>query len=187
MKLKKIFLKNLFGFVIGLLVFGGVVYATVLIQGDSVTYSNSKSGLNSTKVKGAIDELYNISKTNCPEGYKCELFRYYAFGEPTTSSTKDYTTLGKKVFVSLQGEQKSVCIIIDGDLECFKNNNWNVEKNHITDVFGASKCTISDTYVYCYNGDFSANIYSAGFVDINDNSTYKRCYVDEKNIATCKG
>ena len=47
---------------IGLAISSIGVYAITTIAGDNITYSNSKSGLNSTNVQGAIDELYEKAK-----------------------------------------------------------------------------------------------------------------------------
>ena len=61
-KKMKIFLKkNILGIIIGGLIFGtaGVYAATYFPSGD-VTYDNSVSGLKSTDVQGAIDELYGV-------------------------------------------------------------------------------------------------------------------------------
>ena len=58
--IKKEYIKtNLIGFIIaGIIVSGVVVYAAVTFPSNEVSYSNSSSGLNSTNVQGAIDELY---------------------------------------------------------------------------------------------------------------------------------
>ena len=58
----KIFLKkNILGIIIGGLIFGTAgVYAATYFPSDDVTYDNSESGLSSTDVQGAIDELYGV-------------------------------------------------------------------------------------------------------------------------------
>ena len=50
--------KLVMAFILGLIVASGGVYAATTIAGSNITYSNSKSGLSSTNVQGAIDELY---------------------------------------------------------------------------------------------------------------------------------
>ena len=57
---KKFYLKtNLIGFIVAVIIFGGIaVYAAVTFPSNEVSYDNSSSGLSSTNVKGAIDELY---------------------------------------------------------------------------------------------------------------------------------
>ena len=64
-KIGKIIKKNkmlLVGIIIVGIIFGGVVYAST-VASSSVSYSNSSSGLSSTNVQGAIDELYEMSTT----------------------------------------------------------------------------------------------------------------------------
>ncbi len=59
-KLKK---NNLFCFTLGLIIAGTVsVTAATFFPSNNVTYDNTESGLNSTDVQGAIDELYNACK-----------------------------------------------------------------------------------------------------------------------------
>ncbi len=48
-------------FILGLVLAGSGVYAATTIAGSNITYSNSKSGLSSTNVQNAIDELYEKS------------------------------------------------------------------------------------------------------------------------------
>ena len=57
---KKKYLKtNIISFIIGMIIFGSIgVYAVVTFSSNDVTYDNKESGLSSTNVKGAIDELY---------------------------------------------------------------------------------------------------------------------------------
>ena len=57
--MKKYFKTNLIGFIIaGIIVSGGFVFAAVTFPSNEVSYSNGTSGLKSTDVQGAIDELY---------------------------------------------------------------------------------------------------------------------------------
>ena len=60
-KIKEFSKKYLIGFFIGLILFTVVgVYATTYFPSNQTTYDNSASGLSSTNVQGAIDELYNV-------------------------------------------------------------------------------------------------------------------------------
>lgn len=62
-KIKNFSKKYLIGFVIsGILSVSISVYAVVTFPSNDVTYDNSSSGLKSTNVKEAIDELYNLCK-----------------------------------------------------------------------------------------------------------------------------
>ena len=69
--MKKFIKNNLIGFIIGISFACLGVYATTLIASNDVTYDNSSSGLTSTTVKGALDELYEMSLSHCPDGYEC--------------------------------------------------------------------------------------------------------------------
>lgn len=64
-KLKKIFKNKIFIFIIGGILFSSIsVIAATYFPGDDVSYDNSKSGLKSTNVQSAIDELYGACSTN---------------------------------------------------------------------------------------------------------------------------
>ena len=59
-KFKKVLKNRIFIFVLGGLIFGTVgVCAATYFPSNQVTYDNKTSGLESTDVQGAIDELYN--------------------------------------------------------------------------------------------------------------------------------
>ena len=63
-KIKKFFKNKIFFFILGVFVCGTAgVYAATYFPSVDVTYDNGASGLNSTNVQGAIDELYNTCKT----------------------------------------------------------------------------------------------------------------------------
>lgn len=60
----KSFIKNkLFYFILGGIVFSSIsVYAAITLTSSSVAYSNSNSGITSTNVQSAIDELYQFAQ-----------------------------------------------------------------------------------------------------------------------------
>ena len=62
--------KIILGLMIGIILSASGVYAATTYIGNGVdlTYDNSKSGLSSTNVQDALNELYGKS---CPEGYVC--------------------------------------------------------------------------------------------------------------------
>ena len=64
MKKEKNSFKLLFAFVLGILFVGGGVYAATIVASSTITYSNSRSGLSSTTVQGAIDEIYTKTKSS---------------------------------------------------------------------------------------------------------------------------
>ena len=64
MKLKKILKSKIFIFILGGILFSTVsVYAVTYFPSNQVTYDNGVSGLKSTDVQGAIDELYNTCQS----------------------------------------------------------------------------------------------------------------------------
>lgn len=59
-KIKKLLKNRIFIFTVAALLFGTIgVSATTYFPSNDVTYDNTESGLTSTDVQGAIDELYN--------------------------------------------------------------------------------------------------------------------------------
>ena len=59
-------------YILGIVVSSGVVYAVTLYQAKEVAYDNSNSGTDKTEVQSALDELYEMAETHCPDGYICE-------------------------------------------------------------------------------------------------------------------
>ena len=162
-KILRIIKNNTCGFMIGVIltIFISVSAATTL-SSSSVHYDNTNSGSTKTNVKDAIDDLYvktEEAKNECPDGYTCTLIlKYYAFGLPDTTSPTDYqsviTSSGSNVFVQLEGEQLSVCIYRNSTLECFKNNNYEEESEHLKQVFGEDSCSVSSFSATCRDDDF---------------------------------
>ena len=63
-KIKKVLKNRIFIFVMSAILFSVVgVSAATYFESGAVTYDNTESGLTSTNVQGAIDELYNACKT----------------------------------------------------------------------------------------------------------------------------
>ena len=61
--------KNIiFAFILGGILFSGVTYAATLLA-TNITYDNTNSGITSTNVQGAIDELYTKANSNSYEEY----------------------------------------------------------------------------------------------------------------------
>ena len=87
--LNKVLKNRIFIFILGGLILGsaGVLAATYFPSAD-VTYDNSSSGLSSTNVQGAIDELYN---------------------EFSNASGFTVNMLGKKVELSLSCSASAIC------------------------------------------------------------------------------
>ena len=139
-KVKTFIKDNLKSFVIGGLIFTIIgVCAAVTFPSSEVSYDNSESGLSSTNLKGAIDELYkrctanpaldvieDLVSTNTNELYKDEHgdIRYYG---PSPNN-----------YVSFNNELWRIIGVIDGKIKIIRNesienmqwnstssNNWN--------------------------------------------------------------
>ncbi len=137
-KIKKIVFGYLPGYITGLIVCGGVsVLAMTYFPSNQTTYDNSESGLESTNVQGAIDELYAtcIAKTPAEEiienaglekdPYEC---RYFFTGQnPNNYVTFNNETAGWRIIsVECDGTIKIMRIASIGDQYWDRSgsNNW---------------------------------------------------------------
>lgn len=197
---------TILGVIIGLLldfvIVGVVAYSA---YADDVVYNNTNSGLTSTDANGAIDEINDkIDNQWCKKGYSkdidtgtgvytCEppIVPHYAFGDPTIHDTTDYTTLNKKVFAAIEGKQKSICIIRNNNLHCFKINDES-EIEHFEQVFSDVVCTTgvnnygssSHPDIRCNASDVSCYT-SSGRTNCTDHSNYY-CMSYTNNYVECR-
>ena len=158
-KLKKIRKNNLFCFTLGLIIAGTAsVTAATFFPSNNVTYDNTESGLNSTDVQGAIDELY----TSCIPSLADDFMR-----EVVTSGDglyKDEHEEGRYIYkgtnpnnyVTFNGENagwRVISVENDGTIKIIRinslrNSYWNSTDN--VDWASASlKTYLNGTY---YNG-----------------------------------
>ena len=142
---------------------------------------------NDTSVYRALNTLYT-KLNSMPYGKNNTV--YFEYDEPTTSSTTDYTTLNKTVFVALNNQQKSLCIIRNSRLHCFDNNNWIVEKDHLKSVFSDITCetiTVGNTSsLECTATDFYCSFSSGGQVYCSDRVHNKNaCQIYSDNVVRC--
>ena len=62
-KIKEILKNCIFGIILSAVLCGGIsVYAVTYFPSKQTTYDNSTSGMTSTNVQDAIDELYSVCK-----------------------------------------------------------------------------------------------------------------------------
>ena len=122
-KIKKEYIKtNLIGFIIaGIIVSGVVVCAAVTFPSNEVSYSNSSSGLNSTNVQGAIDELYETCTALTPgeqivedaglekDQYEC---RYFFTG----ANPNNYITFNNETW-------RIISVECDGTIKIMRNES----------------------------------------------------------------
>ena len=156
-------LKIVIAFTLGLLVAGTGVYAATVIAASSVGYTYNSS-LGATNVQNAIDKLYAKADN-----------QYFDFATAKANKTG-------KVFAS----KKGVCISRNKTVYCFKINNWDVERNHIQQVFSDVSCEVYSSAVYCYASDFNCSVGSDGYVGCNDySSAYSNCSVGASGDVYC--
>ena len=134
---------------------------------------------------------FAIENVNCVMEEITEPTYYYAFGTPTTSSPTDYTTLGYNVFVrddTPDETTRELCIVrTEGNpgLHCFKTNNYEVEQQHVQDVFSDISCEVGSSDVDCIASDFNCYVHSIGYVDCYDYSANGGCHVSSDGSVEC--
>ncbi len=180
----KKYLKIIIGLLIGVALSATTVYAThAVFSAHQITYNTKfKFVLSSTDLQEAIDELFYKS-TNCKKTK--ENSPYFAFGEPTTSSTQDYTTVGKNIFVAKNGDVKSLCYIKNSHLNCYDNNNYVIEKEHLKYFFGSSNCTEDDDHTYCQDDTYKCDFYNTGYISCSDLDSIYGCDITDNNDVSC--
>ena len=119
-----------------------------------------------------------------------EIPKYYAFGLPDTTSPTNYNDViassGSNAFVQLEGEQLSVCIYRNSTLECFKNNNYEEESEHLKQVFGEDSCSVDSSYADCSDDAFSCSVDSYGLVGCYDDAAGHICDVNAVGRVICE-
>ena len=130
--------KNLVGFIIGVITtFSISVIAATYFPSNDVTYDNKESGLSSTNVQGAIDELYGVC-TAKPSGeqiiedaglekdpYECRYF--FTGANPNNYITFNNEPSGWRIIsVECDGTIKIMRTPSIGDMawDTSDNNNW---------------------------------------------------------------
>ena len=127
-----------------------------------LSYLNNAS-LGATNVQNAIDKLYAKADN-----------QYFDLATAKANTTG-------KVFAS----KKGVCISKNKTVYCFKINNWDVEKNHIQQVFSDVSCSVDSYGVNCIASDFYCNVLSIGYVGCDDQSDYSDCGVCSDGSVGC--
>ena len=137
-KTKQFLKKYLIGFILGVVSVGIVaVYAETYFPSNDVTYDNTESGLASTNVQGAIDELYGVCfppKAGDQiiedaglekDPYECRYF--FTGANPNNYITFNGETAGWRIIsVECDGTIKIMRILKIGNKawDTSRNNNW---------------------------------------------------------------
>ena len=105
---KKIFKNRIFIFVLGVFIASSIsVLAATYFESSAVTYDNTESGLSSTNVQGAIDELYN----ECSLSMEAEDNIYYVYHEAAPGGTASSIT-ASLVRTDLNGQNQTTLVQI---------------------------------------------------------------------------
>lgn len=197
-------IKTVIAFVLGTLISGVTVYAATVIAASQVGYTPpSGSGISSTNVQGAIDELYTRANTWINPNNNFGTPQYYAFGtyngwcsgsDTDCNSLSDFPTTstsapsGKNVYAAKYADGGyGVCINRNGTPHCFRGRNWIAEAQHIQKVFSGAydSCDVYSSYVYCGASEFRCSVHSSGRVNCDDSGAGARCSVLGNGSVRC--
>ena len=118
-KIKKVFKNRIFICILTALITGTIsVYAVTYFPSNQVTYDNTTSGLKSSDVQGAIDELYNT----CSSAVQAGDYIYF-----TTSHYSNGSSRGGEIYrMSVNGGEAS---------RIFYDDDYAVESLYVTDDY----------------------------------------------------
>ena len=139
MKIKEFIKSYAIGLIVGIVVSGTIsVIAATCFPSNDVTYDNTESGLSSTNVQGAIDELYGVCTAEPPAGetiienaglekdpYECRYF--FTGSNPNNYITFNNETAGWRILsVECDGTIKIIRTAIIGNeaWDSSDSNNW---------------------------------------------------------------
>ena len=205
-KTKEFMKKNLIGFILGVVSAGVViVYAETYFPSNDVTYDNKESGLTSTNVQGAIDELYGVCTDESPSGeqiiedaglekdpYEC---RYFFTGKNPNN------------YVTFNGEKagwRIISVECDGTIKIMKNESietmkWDTSETVPGVYYGNSNWArpaelntyLNETY---YNGldatvksQIVAKDFSIGIVDYYNNDDDLQAQINDESSKKWNG
>ena len=137
--IKKVLKNNVFCFILGAFIFGviGVSAATYFASSD-VTYDNSESGLSSTDVQGAIDELYNTCVSSTPSASDTIIDLLPSNTDELYKDDKEnirYYGANPNNYVTFNNELWRIIGVIDGKIKIIRNESigemaWNTSYNN---------------------------------------------------------
>ncbi len=198
-RIKKIMIGYLPGFITGLIICGAVsVIAATYFPSKDVTYDNTESGLESTNVQGAIDELYGVCTAEPPAGdqiiednglekdpYEC---RYFFTG----ANPNNYVTFNNE-----PAGWRIISVGCDGTIKIMKTANINTSNTLAWDSSNSNNWArpatlntyLNGTYLNSLSSEAKSQIvasnYSIGAVTYNNNDLAGQ--VNAENSKTWNG
>ena len=144
-KIKEISKKYLVGFIIGSIIFGAAgVYAVTYFPSINTTYDNTESGMTSTNVQDAVDELYEVcdiaSSSQDPTTIGNQILEQQPIDRDTYECRYFFTGATPNNYITFNGEKagwRIISVECDGRVKIMKtasiggqcwdtsaNNNW---------------------------------------------------------------
>ncbi len=155
---KRLFKSKIFLCILTVLITGTVsVYAVTYFPSNQVTYDNKTSGLKSSDVQGAIDELYNT----CSSAVSSGDYLYYVVNN---ASMRGNTPSGSLVRITLDGKNETILsqvyngytidsVYITNDYIYYTVNNANITTGQTSSgslvritLGGKNETTLSQVY-----------------------------------------
>ena len=187
--------KNIIGFIVGVILCTGTfVYAAVTFPSNEVSYDNTESGLSSTDVQGAIDELYGVCTAKPPgeqiiednglekDPYECRYF--FTGANPNNYVTFNGEPAGWRIIsVGCDGTIKIMRTLSIGNRawDSSNSNNWARPASLNTYLNGTYLNSLSSEA----QGQIVASDYSIGAVTRNNNDLAGQ--VNDENSTTWNG
>ena len=134
--IKKVLKNNVFCFILGAFIFGFIgVSAATYFPSNQVTFDNKTSGLKSTDVQGAIDELYNTCQS-CSSGVLGDYIYFTSNGvKSKNTDTLSNTYLLYKVPITGGLDEEVVNIPIQKEIDKYHTGNYNIKNFYIVDDY----------------------------------------------------
>ena len=193
-KCKKIIIGYLPGFITGIIICGVVsVIAATYFPSNQTTYDNSVSGLQSTNVQGAIDELYGVCTAKPPgeqiiednglekDPYEC---RYFFTG----ANPNNYVTFNNE-----EAGWRIISVGCDGTIKIMRtlsieNMVWDSSSSNNWARPASLNTYLNGTYLNSLSSEAQSQIvaydFSIGAIDINNDLPGQ---VNDENSTTWNG
>lgn len=171
---------NLAGFILGAIIFSAVGVVAATMASSDVEYTNSKNS-SVTNAKEALDDLYEKAETSQ------EMSSVLEFIEDSI----DFDTIQFNTAQTVLASNKGVCIKRNGRLNCFKNDAFSYEKDHLQQVFSDVSCDAVTTglaplrHVECNASDFSCTVTQTMGTQCSDATDSSNCKVGFRGGVEC--
>ena len=204
-KLKKIALGYLPGFITGILFVGTIsVIAATYFPSNQTTYDNSTSGLSSTNVQGAIDELYGVCTAKTGGDWVLDNTDIVTSGDGLYEDEYEdgkYTYKGANPnnYVTFNNEKagwRIISINSDGTIKIIKDEKldydgaWNSGSSNDWNLPAPANTYLNSTYYNILTSTAQSQIitgtYYAGYVTWKNNDMKRQIYDEKQKTSNVK-